>query len=184
MSGMRSPRHAGHWLVSSAVPSVAVFGVALSACGSKDELPASRARQAASVSAATSVGAPTNVAKRITRDDCRAWASHGAEVFATSFDNASKNCTAELRKNVVDSYVSTQSVVRDAAYSTCIAKVDTIYQSGDATCFMNAKTGRALADCRFAPMTNAEDSDWPGMVEEIQQKCSPRPAPSASTPSL
>jgi hypothetical protein len=121
-----------------------------------------------SPSASASAKAET---KRITQDDCGRWADHGTSVVIDDFTAAASRCPDDVRATVDKQFGGNRSQIRAGAYTGCVQHVGESYSTKDSSCFMTATNAREMVGCKFAPMTNKDDSDWPSMIETIRTRC-------------
>jgi hypothetical protein len=141
----------------------------------------------ASSSAAALPGAPTSAASsaatpmsRVTDADCAKWADHATEVVVGGFVDATRSCPQKVQDDVAAKFVARRSDIHDGAMTICAQRRGQPYPTQDGACFLAAPNARALKDCKLAPMTNPDDSDWAQMIDDLREKCAARAAPSGT----
>jgi hypothetical protein len=141
--------------------------VLLAAVGCKDGPPDPAATDAGGWSAAPS----GRESKKVGKDDCAAWAAHGVDVVLADWKAAATDCPADARKALTEKLDGQTVTIRGSAVEVCSRHLGEAYAPADASCYLRARTARALADCRFAPMTNPGDSDIVGEIERLRTRC-------------
>jgi hypothetical protein len=141
----------------------------------------------ASSSAAALPIAPSSVASsaatamsRVTDADCAKWADHATDVVVGGFVDATRSCSQKVQDDVAAKFVAQRSAIHDGAVTVCAQHKGQPYRTQDGACFLAAPSARALKDCKLAPMTNPDDSDWAQMIDDLREKCGARAAPTAT----
>jgi hypothetical protein len=120
--------------------------------------------------------------KRITAKDCQTWAEHGSSVVVSSIVGAAAGCPPDARDAIRKKFEQDIVSIRSGANSLCTNHMDEQYSAGEAACFMSATDAIALRDCKFAPMTNPQDSDWGAIINTMKMKCAITAPPGAAPP--
>lgn len=155
---------------------VVALPVATTGCNSCS--PSSSPAAASSTNAPIASVAPATK-KTVTSEDCAQWADHGVRVAIASFEAAVARCPKEQRDEVVLKLQSDRKELREGAIGICTKHLGREYLAGDGQCFAESKTMRELTACKFAPMTNPDDSDVNAVLEGMRRRCL---GPPSSTP--
>jgi hypothetical protein len=153
--------------LATGVGFVAALAVQLIGCKSSDP-PAGAAADASPASVASSDPSAT---RKVTKEDCEGWAERAANILVASFNDAARSCPPQVRENVGRKFEGNKVSIRNGAYDLCEKHLRETYAVKDAACVMRAADAKALAACKFAPLTNEGDSNWVGMVDDLRSKC-------------
>jgi hypothetical protein len=153
--------------------------VALPACKSRVAEPS-----AADEAGWTPTSGTPEAKRRVSKEDCAKWAPHGVEATYADWKAAGAGCTPEARKALADKIDGERVSVDAAALALCSKHLGEEYAPADARCYLAARTARALADCRFSPLTNPGDTDIAAEIERMRATCAGAPPPPRPAPTL
>ena len=109
--------------------------------------------------------------------------THVAGPLFNDWKSAASACPPEAQKDLSDKLDGERPSVERAAMDLCSGHLGQMYVPGDATCYMAARTAKDLLDCKFAPLTNAGDTDIVAEIGRTRANCVTGRPPTAPRPS-